>query len=180
MICIGIHGKAGSGKDTLADYLVAKHGFTKVSFADGVRKGLAAATGDAKFLDNSQEAKQEVCEALGETRRKALQTYGLLMRDKFGADVWIRCAMRCMERSGNTKFVISDVRFQNEAEAIIKSGGMIIRLERPNNGYALQGEEAEHASEVPLPAAMTHMTWQNDGTIEDLYHKADSLQELLK
>lgn len=37
-IIIGISGVAGSGKDTLADYLVAKHGFIKISHADYMKR----------------------------------------------------------------------------------------------------------------------------------------------
>jgi hypothetical protein len=33
MLILGIAGKAGSGKDTVCDYLAAKHGFAKVSLA---------------------------------------------------------------------------------------------------------------------------------------------------
>lgn len=35
---IGISGKAGSGKDTLADILVRKHGFVKVALADPMKR----------------------------------------------------------------------------------------------------------------------------------------------
>ena len=38
MVLIGIVGKKYSGKDTAADYLVANHNFTKMAFADPVKK----------------------------------------------------------------------------------------------------------------------------------------------
>lgn len=41
---IGITGVAGSGKDTAADYLVSKYGFTKVSFA-AILKNMLSVTG---------------------------------------------------------------------------------------------------------------------------------------
>ncbi len=37
MMLIGIHGLAGSGKDTLADWFVAERGFVKLSFADAMK-----------------------------------------------------------------------------------------------------------------------------------------------
>ena len=38
MVLIGIIGKKYSGKDTAADYLVTNHNFTKMAFADPVKK----------------------------------------------------------------------------------------------------------------------------------------------
>ena len=38
MTIISISGRANSGKDTLADVLVSRHGFTKISFADPLRE----------------------------------------------------------------------------------------------------------------------------------------------
>lgn len=38
MTVIGLSGKARSGKDTIADYLVTQHGYTKVAFADTLKQ----------------------------------------------------------------------------------------------------------------------------------------------
>lgn len=35
---IAIGGKAGAGKDTIADYLVSRHGFVKIGFADPMKR----------------------------------------------------------------------------------------------------------------------------------------------
>jgi len=43
MHLIGLTGKAGSGKDTAADYLVATHNFTKMAFADPLYEEVAGA-----------------------------------------------------------------------------------------------------------------------------------------
>ena len=42
---IGLCGFAGSGKDTVADHLVAQHGFTKLAFADQLRDEICDAWG---------------------------------------------------------------------------------------------------------------------------------------
>jgi hypothetical protein len=43
MLIIGLHGRAGVGKDTIADYLVRKYGFVKFACADPLRREVQAA-----------------------------------------------------------------------------------------------------------------------------------------
>lgn len=65
--------------------------------------------------------------------------------------------------------VIPDVRFLNEAEAIKKAGGSVLKVERP--GAGLSGQAGKHASEVgieAIPREAFASIINNDGTIEDL------------
>src|SRR3990167_8023328 len=43
MMLVGLHGRAGAGKDTLADRLVSRHGVVKRGFADPLHAEVAAA-----------------------------------------------------------------------------------------------------------------------------------------
>ncbi|MBK8773033.1 MAG: hypothetical protein IPM06_21745 [Rhizobiales bacterium] len=64
MILIGLAGKAGSGKDSVADYLVRHYGFIKFSFADALRREVAAAFGVVDGLLRDRDTKEEPCSAL--------------------------------------------------------------------------------------------------------------------
>ncbi|WP_157669323.1 hypothetical protein [Chitinibacter sp. GC72] len=44
-LIIGLHGQAGAGKDTVADFLVANHNFVKIAYADKLREEIAHAWG---------------------------------------------------------------------------------------------------------------------------------------
>lgn len=71
-------------------------------------------------------------------------------------------------------WIITDCRFENEAQAVLDHGGIIIRVNRP-------GVEAvnAHPSETSLDNWEFTHTLLNDGTIEDLYQKVSSLLQTL-
>ena len=49
---LGVTGLIGSGKDTIADYLVTEHGFKRVSFAASLKDAVAAVFGwDREMLE---------------------------------------------------------------------------------------------------------------------------------
>ena len=50
---IGICGLIGSGKDTIADYLVEQHNFQKMSFADKLKDAVARKVPDKEFHNMS-------------------------------------------------------------------------------------------------------------------------------
>lgn len=56
---IGLSGYSGSGKDTVADYLVVHHGYCKIAFADALRWEVGNAFGVSidRFLDRTLKEK---------------------------------------------------------------------------------------------------------------------------
>lgn len=142
---IGLAGVAGSGKSTIAAYLVSM-GFTPLSYA---------APGKALVhVKRAIEGPNGLAELHGllprsDATRHALQT--ILHEEakgKYGDDVWIR-AMESeivrVAKAGVASVVIDDVRFPLEVEQIRSVGGCVFRLQRDASG--LSGEQAEHASE---------------------------------
>lgn len=55
---IGLTGPAGSGKDTVADFLVARHGYTKLAFADKLRAEICDAYNVPEQLLLKRETKK--------------------------------------------------------------------------------------------------------------------------
>lgn len=73
--------------------------------------------------------------------------------------------------------VVPDVRFQNEAEAIVKAGGRLWMCERSSSGLA--GEAGAHASELgEIPSELITTYIDNNGTLEAL--KAQVQAAMLK
>ncbi len=169
---IGLGYIARSGKDSVASVLESQHGYKRRAFADPLKEGAARLFG----LTGSQlhgVDKETPDPFWGVTPRNLLQRLGTeAMRSTFGEDFWIRALRRhvdiCFERTGlSWDWVIPDVRFRNEAEAVLSWGGEVWRVDRPGAGAT--GGVAGHASERDLDG------WEgwsrvivNDGKLEDL------------
>lgn len=168
---IGLGHRKRVGKDTIADYLVREHGFQKLAFADPLKEAAKVVFGwnDEHVHGELKEAKDPYW---GFAPRWALQRMGTdAMRKHFADDIWVKATLRRVQAPG--RYVISDVRFPNEAEAIQRLGGRVWRVDRPQNG--LPAKDA-HESEVAL------LRWEgwdgilyNNGTLRNLFEATDRL-----
>ena len=195
---IGISGFIGSGKDTVADYLVNYHGFRRESFAGSLKDAVAAVFGwDRTMLEgrtrSSRIWREEVdtwwANRLGIanlTPRWVLQYWGTdVLRINFHDDIWIASLEHKLATSKD-HIVISDVRFPNEVESIRRAGGKLVLIERgPKPEWyddALMGPETMsqywprvHPSEWSWIQTKFDLVIDNNGTIDDLYDQIKSL-----
>ena len=139
---IGICGLIGSGKDTVADYLVNVHEFRRESFAGTLKDAVSAVFGwDRTLLEGRTKASREWREQVDPwwasrlniphlTPRWVLQYWGTeVMRRGFHDDIWI-ASIENKIRNLKDNVVISDCRFPNEITAIREAGGVVIRTTR--------------------------------------------------
>lgn len=139
---IGISGFIGSGKDTVADYLVNYHGFRRESFANTLKDAVANIFGwDRIMLEGrttvSRAWREQVDTWWAErlkiphlTPRWVLQHWGTnLCRRNFHDDIWVASLENKLLRSQDN-IVISDVRFPNEVAAIRRAKGSLVCIER--------------------------------------------------
>lgn len=165
---VALSGAAGSGKSTVADYLV-RNGFTRVKFAAPL-KAMCSAIGltDAHI---EGELKEQPCALLqGKTPRYAMQTLGTewgraLLGDDFWVGLWRQAANDVLESGGSV--VVDDCRFPNEAAVVRKMGGDIIRLS--GRGGISGGHSSERLDFVPDAVI------ENDGSIDDLYVEVEKV-----
>ncbi len=127
---IGICGLIGSGKNTVANHLIKKYGYKKLSFADSLKDVVSVLFGwDRDLLEGdtdvsrawrqlpdgfwSKEMAQEI------TPRYVLQKIGTeCMRDGFYQDIWVALLKQKIFKAPKTNYVISDVRYINEMKMI--------------------------------------------------------------
>ncbi len=138
---LGVTGRIGSGKDTIADYLCTFHGFKRVSFAASLKDAVAAVFNwDRELLEGSTKSSREWREQIDEwwserlgmkiTPRWVLQYWGTdVLRNNFHSDIWVASVENKL-RTTKDNIVITDCRFANEVEAIKRAGGTTCRVER--------------------------------------------------
>lgn len=167
---IGVSGVSRSGKDTIASFLVENYGYEKRSFADPIKEALYRLNPDVT-VNNLKGSKlrtavdifgwEEIKDTVPEVR-PLLQKMGTEVgREMFGQDFWVNQALKDLDKG--SKVVIADVRHPNEADAIRKLGGKIVRVERIGFGPA-----NDHESENAITNYKFDITINNDSSIEHL------------
>lgn len=199
---IGICGFIGSGKDTVANYLVGFHGYRRDSFAGALKDAVATVFGwDRELLEGITPEAREWREQVDTwwanrlrmphlTPRWVLQYWGTeVCRQGFHDDIWIASLEnRLARRKDNT--VISDVRFPNEITAIKQAGGEVWWVQRgelptwyeqgklasDGNADAIKklADQGIHISEWAWLQTDFDTVLTNDTSVNDLYMKVSN------
>ena len=164
---IGLSGYAQVGKDTVAQILVEEYGYTRIGFADIIKKaayildpiitldGMRLAHAVDKY---GWEGSKQVPEV-----RRLLQVLGSEVgRDLIDPQIWVEITMHAVHP--DDKIVVSDVRFSNEAEEIKWKKGEIWRITRVDKDAPVN----VHRSETEMDTWDFDEYVPNNGTIEDL------------
>lgn len=162
---IGLSGLKGCGKDTAALALI-EMGWTRVAFADPLREMLwtlnPVVEGACRWQELLAAAGYDHAKKHPEVRR-LMQIFGTeVMRHQYGQDAWVNLMQKKInEKPGN--YVLTDVRFNNEARMVHRFGGFMVRIER--DGLNADG----HASEAGIDEDLIDAVIQNNGDIEALH-----------
>jgi len=162
---IGLSGKARSGKDTAAGMLKTAFNAKTVAFADPIRDAMRV------LFDFNEEhfngsLKEVVVPWIGKSPRQLMQTLGTEWgRNIVNNDIWRILAARKIEQITDSfdHAVVTDVRFENEAEMIRSMGGRVWHIVRDNIPTV-----SAHASERGIDVHAGDVIIYNNGTMEDL------------
>ncbi|MDN6857250.1 deoxynucleotide monophosphate kinase [Pseudomonas sp. CAN2814] len=177
---IGLHGRARSGKDTAASYIAAQFGLLIYAFASPLKRALIDMLNlPASAFDGAD--KEQPLPWLGKSPRELMQLLGTEWgRHQVHPQLWLLLAemnlANHLEASPHARgFVISDVRFENEADWIRAKGGIVVHLHRPDAPGV-----AAHSSESGIAVFDNDLVIHNDGTLEDLYEALDALMQTVQ
>lgn len=179
---VGLSGYAQAGKDTAAQPLI-EAGFKHAAFADGVRAMMERVNPTIEFhdptvfsVDGSMTVKTVgsakyslVIAARGyewvkenTNARDYMVAIGAGVREIIGDDAWVRPVERRLKAAPSESWVITDVRYANEARMIRSLGGVVWQVLRPGVEPANEEERRSLHSFAP------DLVLVNDGTITGL------------
>jgi len=141
---IGLAGLAGSGKDTVANFIVEKYEFVRVSFANALKDASAVIFSWPRDMLEGDTSESRDWREQVDPYWSAKFGYAVtprIMLQKFGTDVcrrhlhdniWINCVEKKLQENhkNNLNTIITDVRFPNEVKMIRNAGGKIFRVKR--------------------------------------------------
>ncbi len=172
---VGIAGRKRAGKDTAADALVWGLDFERMALADPLKAAAREIFG-LSWEQTDGGLKETVDPRWAATPRQILQRLGTEgVREGFGgamvkagqwspedaAQTWVRALM--VRAEGHPRVVVPDVRFANEAEAILSRGGLLLVVHRPG---LLDADD--HPSEREMEAARPDLERRFPGQIDRL------------
>lgn len=107
------------------------------------------------------------------TNRLFLQLLGTEVGRAIDPDIWVKALFN--QYNDQENWIITDVRFPNEADAIKEKGGLLIKVER-DTSY-----EDTHASEHALDQYdKFDVIIDNNGSLEDLFFKVSEFMHKYK
>lgn len=165
---VGLTGRAGSGKDTVASVL----GWDSYAFAKPLKDGLAA----MGFPEPVRARKEARIAGFTFTWREAAQKLGTEWGRGLQSDIWLAMAERQRQQSRSEILVITDVRFHNEADWVRQHGALVhIR----GRATPMDGPTATHASEHELPVVSGDLLIDNSGALPELFTQVNNLAQTL-
>lgn len=162
---IGLTGKKFHGKDTVAGIILEHDNtYTLLSFAEPIKQALSIIHVIPKeYFDDPNKKETPLSEWNNLTPRSLAQWLGTdIYRNQFDQNVWLR---NMKLRIGELKnVIITDIRFDNEANFIKELGGIIIKVD----ASVRKNKSDNHISENGIDEKLVDIIVDNNGSFEDL------------
>jgi len=173
---IALSGKYRSGKDTTALFIqeeFQKRGiyFEIKSFADKLKYIVLILCGlDKSYYDQKEHYVPFFNMTLGQMYQKVGTE---CLRNNLDPDVWIKALF--VDYTPDQNWIISDCRFQNEANFIkTTDNSYVIRVNRTLN-YDVGSRDINHKSEIDLDYYDFDQIIENDGDLLNLKYKCSMI-----
>lgn len=171
-----LNGCPGSGKDTIADYLVKNYNYKTIAFKDSAYKAVyehfELTEKEYMSLYNDRSLKDEPTELLkGYTPRSAMQyVIEQVKKPQFGRDYLAKKTIEIIKKDVYNNYVISDLGLDEEEIAVHyylkEEEYQIIYIDR--TGY-------DFSKDTRSKRQIIHHNIENNSDLESLYQKVDEI-----
>lgn len=147
-------GKKGAGKTTAVG-LLEEAGclIANVNFKDALIRELKQGFPDLLEHISRQTGltSSELFDRKPPVIRKLLQNYGTEVRRVEDIDYWVKKWKASIDKIASDTIIVDDVRFENEANAVKRAGGMIVRIvSEPDSNDTHTSETEQDSIEADL------------------------------
>lgn len=156
---IAVVGPLRSGKDSIADYLVTNHGYTRMALADPLKDevvtALNAVDGGTWTRARLEEDKKHL--------RPLLQVWGTELRRNSDPDYWVRRLERTIgahHAADRDRIVVTDARFRNELNMLERHSFVIVQLVMEDKALRAHLKKVAGMSAKEITAALAHPSEQ--------------------
>ena len=180
---VGVCGFKGSGKDTLADYLVKNNGFIKYNFADPVKdiSKILFNLSDEQLNGNEKEiidhrwglSPRTIFQRLGTEfgQYKIYDLFPELKKKIENRKLWLTIFEHFLNNNKDKKIVVADVRFKHEIEFLKKHHFNIIKINRDGTKKDLHISE----NEIKQCDRYIDFTINNNSSKKELFNTLDEI-----
>lgn len=174
---IGLGGKAGAGKDEVADILVNAYDFEKLGMSDPLNEALLTLDPLVPRRWRRAERYSVLHARVGYVKakrnpevRRLLQTLGTdVVRNMIGRDTWVNIASEKIEAllEEGIDVVLTAARFINEVDMVRRLGGVLIYIDRPEQDF-INMVNGTHEAEQSVSPVFFDKRLSNNGTLQQL------------
>ena len=178
-LLIGLTGRAGAGKSTVARYLEDQYACAEIALADPILDMIGALFAEA-HIDGTwavERILKELPTPLGFSYRQLAQTLGTEWGRSLAPDFWLRVASLRLAAPHlqAENIVVSDIRFPNEAEWLTARGGVLVSVVRDITPPVRPHASEAHSDHLPVTTELL-----NFGSRETLFDQVDRLVDTLR
>ena len=180
MMIVGLCGRAGAGKDSVAGVLVDRFGFSSYSLAAEIKSCLVDLdpfipinNRPVRLSELLLDSSLEVLKRSYPEVRRLLQVLGAEVVRARVESFWVDRIEDRLLVERPERVVITDVRFENEIEWVRYLGGMVFCVER--DGVHDEHAGAKHSSELGVDDRFVDSVINNSGSLEDLVCVVDKV-----
>jgi len=169
---IGLLGRSRAGKDTIAEYICSQYPYYQIVRLSYPLKKAVCCMYDFTMDQVESSSKETIDLRWNKTPRETIQSLTQYMMSYMGHDFFTKKLFQAYENGKySNHIIIPDIRYPHDIVEIEKRGGIVIKVERPNN-------PVNHEFEKHIDNLQGTFTVINDKGIDDLHEKIKNLIKL--